>query len=168
MCAATPNSRPLGQNHVMGALEMTRELEPFGPAAALILTDEEVDELGGGRRAAVRVTIDGRTARVRLAVMGGANCIGLSKASRAELGVETGQTVAARVELDEEPREVELPDELRSALDADPGLRSMFEAMAYSHRKEYARWVGEAKRAETRERRLAQAVEMIREGRTRT
>lgn len=147
---------------------MTRELEPFGPAAALILTDAEVDELGGGRRAAVRVTIGGRTARLRLAVMGGRNCIGLSKAARAELGVDTAQTVVARVELDDEPRDVELPDELRAALEADPGLRTTFEAMAYSHRKEYARWVGEAKRPETRERRLAQALEMIREGRTRT
>ncbi|MGA8047178.1 MAG: YdeI/OmpD-associated family protein [Dermatophilaceae bacterium] len=152
----------------MGALQMTRELEPFGPAAALILTDAEVDELGGGRRAAVRVTIGGRTARLRLAVMGGRNCIGLSKAARAELGVDTAQTVVARVELDDEPRDVELPDELRAALEADPGLRTTFEAMAYSHRKEYARWVGEAKRPETRERRLAQALEMIREGRTRT
>lgn len=152
----------------MGSLEMTRQLEPFGPAAAFILTDDEVETLGGGRRAAVRVTIDGRTTRLRLAVMGGANCIGLSKAARAELDVETGQTVTAQVELDEEPREVELPDELRSALDADPALGAAFEAMAYSHRKEYARWVGEAKRPETRERRLAQAVDMIREGRTRT
>ena len=147
---------------------MTRELEPFGPAAALMLTDTEVEELGGGRRAAVRVTVGGRTARLRLAVMGGRNCIGLSKAARAELDVETGQTVVARVELDDEPREVELPDELRAALEADPGLRQAFDAMAYSHRKEYARWVGEAKRPETRERRLAQAVGMIREGRTRS
>ena len=152
----------------MGALETTRELEPFGPAAALILTDEEVDALGGGRRATVRVTIDGRTARLRLAVMGGQNCIGLSKAARAELGVDLGQTVTARIELDEAPREVELPVELRAALEADPALRASFEALAYTHRKEFARWVGEAKRPETRERRLSQAVEMIRDGRTRT
>lgn len=152
----------------MPALEITRPLEPFGPAAALILTDAEVAELGGGRRAAVRVSIGERSARLRLAVMGGQNCIGLSKSARADLGVTPGETVVARVELDTEVREVELPEHLARALEGDPEARRAFEGLAYTHRKEYATWVAEAKRAETRERRVAQALEMLREGRTRS
>lgn len=152
----------------MGTLALTRRLEPFGPAAALILTDDEVAGLGGGKRAALRVTIGDRSARLRLAVMGGQNCIGLSKAARADLGVAIGDTVSAHIELDTVPREVELPAVLAEALETDPEAKRAFDALAFTHRKEYATWVAEAKRAETRDRRVAQALELLREGRTRT
>ena len=99
-------------------LTVQRRLDPFGPAAAIVLSDDEVAALGGGKRAAVRVTIDGRSARLRLAVMGGQNVIGLSKAARSELGVETGAEVTAQIALDEAPREVEVPEELAAALAA--------------------------------------------------
>lgn len=143
-------------------------LVPFGPATAILLTDAQVAELGGGKRAPVVVTIGDRSVRARLAVMGGQNCIGLSKAARASLGVDIGDEVAVTVALDEAPREVVVPDDLAAALAADPLVAQAFEKLAYTHRKEYAVWVTDAKRAETRARRVAQAVEMIREGRTRS
>lgn len=148
-------------------LTFTTTLEPFGPACAVILTDEQVTQLGGGRRAAVLVTVNGRTAPLRIAVMGGENCIGLSKASRAALGVEIGDTVTVTVALDEAPREIELPAELAAAFAEDRGLATAFDALAYTHRKTFATWVGEAKRPETRAKRAAEAITMIREGRTR-
>ena len=125
-------------------LRITATLEAQGPATAIELTDAQVDELGGGRRAPVAVTIGSRTARLRLAVMGGRNLIGLSKAARAELGVEIGDTVDATI-----------------ALDADPGVRAAFDALPPSHRKEHVRAVTEAKRPETRQRRIAAAVAML-------
>ena len=143
----------------MSSLTLTTRLEPRGPAAALVLTDDEVAALGGGKRAAVRVTIGERTARLRLAVMGGENLIGLSKAARAELGVDIGEEVTATVELDETPREVDVPEALAAALAADPDAAKAFAALAFTHRKEYAAWVAEAKRDETRERRVAQTLE---------
>lgn len=152
----------------MASLQITTTLEPSGPATAIILTDEQVDELGGGKRAAVRVRIGDRSARLRLAVMGGENCIGISKASRAALGVEIGDTVTAHVELDEAPREVELPPELVEALAVDPETKAKFEALAFSHRKEFARWVGEAKREETKARRVAETIRMVHSGQTRS
>lgn len=152
----------------MSSLTLTTTLQQHGPAAALELTDEQVATLGGGKRAAVRVTIGERTARLRLAVMAGENLIGLSKAARAELGVETGDEITATVELDETPREVDVPDALAMALAADPAAAQTFAALAFTHRKEYAVWVAEAKREETRDRRVAQAIEMLREGRTRS
>ena len=136
-------------------------LEPKGPATAILLSDAEVDELGGGRRAAVRVTIGGSTARLRLARMGGENCIGLSKAARAELGVEIGDRVSALIDLDVEERAVDLPDDLAAALDADPRLRAAFDALSYTQRKEHARAVAEAKRPETRARRISAVVESV-------
>ncbi len=147
---------------------MTTTLEPFGPATALILTDEQVEELGGGKRAPVRMTIGNRSARMRLAVMGGQNCIGISKANRAALGVEIGDTVSTLIELDEEPREVAMPPALVEALSADPQARRSFEALAFTHRKEYAQWVAEAKRDETRQRRIAETLRRVRAGQTRS
>lgn len=136
-------------------------LEPFGPATAIVLTDAQVAELGGGKRAAVIVGIGDRTARVRLAVMDGRNVIGLSKATRAQLGVDLGDQVDATVELDTEKREVDVPADLEAALAAQPAARAAFDALSFSRRKELARGVAEAKRPDTRERRIATAIEEL-------
>lgn len=140
------------------ALHIHTVLAPFGPATAIDLTDAQVEELGGGKRAAVVVDIGGRTARVRLGVMDGRNVIGLSKAVRAQLGVDIGDEVDATISLDTAEREVDLPDDLAAALDAAAGVRAAFEALSYSRRKELARGVADAKRPETRERRIAAVV----------
>ncbi|MDW4571250.1 YdeI/OmpD-associated family protein [Microbacterium sp. M3] len=141
-------------------LQIHTVLAPMGPATAIELTDEQVAELGGGKRAAVIVGIGGRTARVRLGVMDGRNLVGLSKAVRAELGVEIGDEVDATIDLDTAEREVEVPDDLAAALDA-AGVRAAFDALTFSRRKELARGVTEAKRPETRERRVAAALEEL-------
>lgn len=79
-------------------LHVRTTLPANGPATAIELTEAQVDELGGGKRAAVVVRIGDREARLRLGVMGGKNLIGLSKAARAELGVEIGDTVQASID----------------------------------------------------------------------
>lgn len=145
------------------SLEVSTVLEAQGPATAIELSDAQVEALGGGGRAPVRVTIGERSARLRLARMGGKNLIGLSKAARAELGVEIGDRVTALIELDTAERTIEVPEDLAAALDADPRVRSAFDALAPSHRKENVRSVVEAKRPETRERRIAAVVERVRQ-----
>jgi uncharacterized protein YdeI (YjbR/CyaY-like superfamily) len=100
--------------------------------------------------------------------MGGEFLLGLNREVREGAGVQAGDDVDVTVELDAAPREVEVPAALAAALAADPQAGASFERMAFSHRKEYARWVAEAKREETRQRRVQQAVEMIRAGKTRT
>lgn len=142
-------------------LHVETTLPANGPATAIELTDAQVEALGGGKRAAVVVTIDGNSARLRLGVMGGKNLIGMSKAARAELGVEIGDTVSADIDLDTAAREIEVPADLAAALDADPRVRAAFDALAPSHRKEHVRAVVEAKQAATRERRIAAAVAKI-------
>lgn len=143
------------------SLRIRTVLEPFGPAAAIELTDDQVTALGGGKRAAVVVAIDGRSARLRLAVMDGRNVIGLSKASRAALGVDLGDEVDASISLDSVEREVEVPDDLAEAL-AGAGVRAAFDALSYTRRKELARGVADAKRPETRAKRVAAAVDAVR------
>ncbi|MEV4737420.1 MULTISPECIES: YdeI/OmpD-associated family protein [unclassified Microbacterium] len=146
----------------MSELRLHTVLEGRGPAAAIILSDEQVASFGAGKAFPVAVTIGGRTARLRLARMGGQNMIGFSKAVRADLGVEIDQEVDAVIRVDGAERTVEVPPALAAALDADPALRSAFDALSYSVRKEHARTVAEAKQEETRERRIAKIVEALR------
>lgn len=146
----------------MSELRLHTTLEGRGPAAAIILTDEQVASFGAGKAFPVAVTIDGRTARLRLARMGGQNLIGFSKAVRADLGVEIGQEVDAVIAVDAAERAVEVPPALADALDADPALRAAFDALSYSTRKEHARSVAEAKQDATRDRRVEKIVESLR------
>lgn len=149
-------------------LRVTATLEPRGPAGAFVLTDEQVTALGGGTKAfPVRVTVNGVELALRLARMGGESLIGLAKAARAQAGVEIGVRYDVEIALDVDERMVEVPDDLAVALAADPAVAATFRALANSHRKEYVRWITEAKRATTRADRIAKAVEMIGENRTR-
>jgi len=153
----------------MGSLEITTELQGRGPGSAFVLTDEQVRIVGeGAKRFPAAATVNGHRLSTTVVRMRGEFLFGLSKAAREAAGVEIGDTVTFTLELDEAPREVEEPPALAAALDADPEARRAFDALAHTHRKEYARWISEAKREETRERRVAQAVEMIRAGRTRS
>ncbi|MCK2032881.1 MULTISPECIES: YdeI/OmpD-associated family protein [unclassified Microbacterium] len=146
----------------MSELRVHTVLAGRGPAAAILLTDEQVASFGAGKAFPVAVTIGGRTARLRLARMGGENMIGLSKAARADLGVEIDQEVDAVIRLDTAERAVEVPPALAGALDADPAVRAAFDALSPSARKEHARAVAEAKQEATRERRIAKIVESLR------
>ena len=146
----------------MSELRDHTTLTARGPAAAILLTDEQVSSLGAGKAFPVAVTIDGRTARLRLARMGGENMIGFSKAVRSDLGVEVGQEVDAVIRVDAAERTVEVPPPLAAALDADPALRAAFDALSPSARKEHARSVAEAKQDATRDRRIEKIVAALR------
>jgi hypothetical protein len=150
-----------------GTLRLHATLEPRGPAAAIVLTDEQVAALGAGKAFPVRVTANGNTVAARVARMGGENLLGFSRKLRADLGVEIGAVVDVVITVDAAPREVQVPPALAAALTQDPTAETAFEALAPSHRKEFARWIDEAKRDETRKARVEQALEMLREGRTR-
>jgi hypothetical protein len=153
----------------MGSAQLTATLVPRGPAAAVVLGDEQVAAVGeGAKRFPVVATVNGYTWRTTVTRMGGEFPLGLKRAVREEAGVEAGDTVEVRLELDTAPREVEVPEALASALAEDPEARAAFDQLAYTHRKEYARWIEEAKRDETRRRRVAKALEMLRQGKTRT
>ncbi|HML50320.1 MAG TPA: YdeI/OmpD-associated family protein [Propionicimonas sp.] len=143
-------------------------LQPFGPAGAVELSDEQVAVLGDGAKAfPVTVTVAGTTLRLRLARMGGKNVIGFSKAARAEAGLELDQTASMDIARDQEPRTVEVPADLAAALAADPQAEFRFAGMAYSHQKAYVVWVTEAKREQTRADRIAKTVIAVRAGQTR-
>lgn len=143
----------------MAELVLDTTLEPRGRAAAVVLTDDQVAQLGPGKVMPVRITINGVTIAGRLARMGGENLVGLAKAARTELGVAVGDQVTVRLERAEAAPEVEVPDDLAAALTAaGPQARAGFDALAPSRRKELVRGITEAKKPETREKRVAAAV----------
>lgn len=131
-------------------------------ATGLQVPDEVVEALGGGKRPPVAVTVGAHTYRTTVAPMGGAFWIPLAAEHREAAGVQAGQQVDVRVELDTAPRETPLPEDLAAAL--DDGARAFFEGLAPSHRKEWVRWVEEAKKPETRATRIAKTAEALKAG----
>jgi hypothetical protein len=153
----------------MGSIRFTAILVPRGPAAAIVLDDDQVSTVGeGAKRFPVVATVNGYSWHTSVTRMRGEFLLGLNRAVREEAGVDAGDTVDVELALDTAPRELELPAALTDALAADGEARAGFDGLAFSHRKEFARWINEAKREETRERRVAQALQMLREGRTRS
>ena len=131
-------------------------------ATGLQVPDDVVAALGSGKRPAVVVTVSGYTYRTTVAPMGGAFWIPLAAEHREAAGVAAGEEVDVVVEFDSAPREVTVPDDLAAAF--DDGVRAAFDAQAYSHRKEWVRWVEEAKKPETRATRIERTVESLRQG----
>jgi hypothetical protein len=153
----------------MGVLRFTTQLQPRGNASAVVLDDDQVAVVGeGAKRFPVVATVNGYVWRTSVTRMKGEFLLGLSREVREGTGAQIGDEVEVALELDQAPREVEVPEALAAALAADPDASATFERLAFTHRKEYARWVAEAKRDETRQRRVEQAVEMIRSGQTRS
>ncbi|HEY2128041.1 MAG TPA: YdeI/OmpD-associated family protein [Streptosporangiaceae bacterium] len=153
----------------MGRITFSTQLLAHGPAAAVVLDDAQVAAVGqGAKRFPVVATVNGYTWRTSVARMGGEFIVGLNREVREGAGVKAGDHVEVSLELDTAPREVEVPEALATALAADAQAKAAFDGMAFTHRKEYARWVAEAKRDETRQRRVMQALDMIRTGKTRS
>jgi Bacteriocin-protection, YdeI or OmpD-Associated/Domain of unknown function (DUF1905) len=124
----------------------------------------DVRERFGRARAPVRGTVDGADFRTTVAVYGGRYYLGFNKDVRDRAGISIGDEVEVALELDREARTVEVPPPLAAALEADSAAKAAFEDLSYTHRNEYARWIAEAKRDETRDRRVKKAVAMLRDG----
>src|SRR5690349_19822657 len=129
-------------------------------AAGIEVPEEVMEKLGAGKRPLVRVTIKKHTYRSAVAVVSGKFMIGVSTENRQEAGVQGGDEVDVTVALDLEPRTVEIPKDLKSAL-VEAGALGAFETTAPSMKKEYVRQVEEAKAQETRERRISKIVEKL-------
>jgi hypothetical protein len=119
-----------------------------------------VENLGSGKRPLVRVTIRDHSYRSAVALMDGQYLISLSSENRLAAGVKGGDDVDVSVELDTEPRKVEIPSDLMQALTAASTFKA-FETSAPSMQKEYVRQVEEAKSPETRERRILKIIEKL-------
>ncbi|HTN22829.1 MAG TPA: YdeI/OmpD-associated family protein [Solirubrobacteraceae bacterium] len=149
----------------MGAMTFTATLEDSGRGGGRwVVVPFDAREAFGQARPPVRGTVNGTPLRSRLSVYGGVTVLGLRREVRDAAGIEVGDTVEVTLELDDAPREVQVPAELEAVLAGDPQLRAIYDGLAFTHRREYAEWVGEAKRQETRDTRAAKAAQMLRDG----
>src|SRR5439155_1160409 len=120
--------------------------------------------MGSGKRPAVRIRVGGHSYRTTVASMGGRYFVPLSKENREAARVSAGDQVEVDIEVDAEPRTVTVPADLADALAGDAAARAFFDRLSYTHRKEWVRWVEEAKKEETRTTRIAKTVESLHAG----
>ncbi|HPS63987.1 MAG TPA: YdeI/OmpD-associated family protein [Ignavibacteria bacterium] len=119
-------------------------------------------EYGTKARVFVKGTIDGVPYRTSIAPMGGGkHFFGLNKEMRAAIGKSYGDTVKVTMEIDRGERVVEIPKDLLAALKSKPAIKKIFDGYAYTHRREFSNWITSAKKPETRQRRILQALEKI-------
>jgi hypothetical protein len=127
-------------------------------ATGIEVPPDVVSALGSHKRPPVTVTINGHTYRSTIASMGGRFMLPLSAENRRSAGVEAGDEVEVDVELDREPRDVEVPAELAEALNRQPLAKQRFEALSNSRKRVHTLAVEGAKTEETRQRRIEKAI----------
>lgn len=136
-------------------------------ATGFRVPDEVVAALASGKRPPVVVRIGPHTYRSTVAVMNGVFMLPLSAENRSAAGVAAGDEVEVELALDSAPREVEVPDDFAAALDAEPQALRTFGGLSNSNKQWHVLQVTGAKTDETRQRRIAKSVAMLREGRAR-
>lgn len=134
-------------------------------ATGLQIPDEVIAELGAGKRPAVRVAINGYSYRTTAMFMGGRFMVPLAAEHREGAGVTAGEEVDVDIELDVAVREVVVPADLATALAGEPSVHEFFDQLSFTHRKEWVRWIEDAKKPETRQARLTKTIDELREGR---
>lgn len=148
----------------MAAKRFTVQLERTGKTATMFRVPFDLEEVFGRVRPPVRITIRGHTWRTTPGVYDGVGRVGVNRTVKAATGADAPDRVHVTMELDTEPRTVSVPVDLRAALGEVPEAKAAFAGMSFTHRREYVEWVEEAKRAETRTRRIAATVERVRAG----
>jgi bifunctional DNA-binding transcriptional regulator/antitoxin component of YhaV-PrlF toxin-antitoxin module len=138
--------------------------EGRGGGAFVYFPYEVEKEFGTKGQVPIKADFEGEEYRGSLAKYGSPqHMLGVSKAIREKLGKRPGDMLEVELWKDEEERTVEVPPEFQKLMKKE-GLLPFFEKLSYTHRKEYCRWISEAKKEETRLRRLEKAVEMLRSG----
>jgi len=147
---------------VMPALRFDGRLESDQGACFIRVPPQTLTALGPGKRAPVKVTINGFTYRTTIAVYGGKSYVGVRREVREAAGVAAGDPITVGLEYDAQVRTVDLPQALRVALEADPAIGAAFEKLSHTRQKEFVQWVTGAKRPDTQRRRMEQALATLR------
>lgn len=134
-----------------------------GKNVAIVVPDDIVTAFGRGKRVPVTVTIDGGYQyRNTIASMGGKLLISFNAETRAATGRAAGDEVEVRLDVDDAPRVVEVPEDLAAAFVADPAAKSAWDRLSFSHQREHATAIAGAKTSTTRQRRLAATLAKLR------
>ncbi|GHF46887.1 hypothetical protein HNQ07_002456 [Deinococcus metalli] len=130
-------------------------------ATGIEVPPEIIAALGGGKKPAVHVTVNGYAYRSTVGVMGGHAMIPVSAEHRRGAGLSAGDTVTVTLEPDTAPREVVVPDDLQAALDANPAALAAFGKLSYSGKRQHTLSVEGTTNPDTRARRVAKAIETL-------
>lgn len=132
----------------------------FGNHASIAIPEEILTQIGGNKRAPLKITVNGYTYQSTATVMDGVCMVVFPMRDREAAGVKSGDKVTVTLELEAGYRDVDIPDVLLAALEI-AGISATFKNLTYSKRKEYCRQVAEAKTEETRQRRVAKVINDI-------
>ncbi|MFI5121566.1 MAG: YdeI/OmpD-associated family protein [Vicinamibacteria bacterium] len=136
-------------------------------ATGIQVPPEVIEALGAGKRPPVRVTINGKTYRSTIATRGDRYLVGVSAENRELTGVAAGDEVEVEIELDTAPREIAVPPDLAEALTPHAEARRFFDGLTFSQKQAFVVPIEQAKKPETRERRIEKVVTALRGGRKR-
>jgi len=140
-------------------------IEDAGGGGAYVTVPFDVEKTFRAKRVKIKAMIDGELYRGILVRMGSPqHILPVLKEIRERIGKSFGDIVTIELEEDFEPRTVDVPPDLQSALEADSAAQAAFNRLSYTHQKEYLRWIMESKRDQTRQRRVQQAIEMLKQG----
>ena len=132
-----------------------------GNTTGIEIPEDVVLGLGRGKRVPVIVTVNGYTFRNTTAFMGGQYLVGVSAAHRAASGLKAGDDLEVTLEVDDAPRVVEVPPELAEALASDPAAAAVWAKLSYSHQRQHAEPIADAKSPETKARRVQKTLEIL-------
>jgi len=122
----------------------------------------DVEEVFGAKRVPVKATINGAEYRGSIVSMGGCYMLGIPKAFREAAGIKAGDNIVVTLEKDTQERNVVIPADLARELKKDKALRTAWDNLSFTIRKENARDLEDAKKPETRVRRLEKTLAMLR------
>jgi hypothetical protein len=140
----------------------TGRIQNAGGGGGFVAIPFDVEKVFGSKRPKVKALIEGVPYRGTLVRMGGEHhMLIVLKGIREQVGKTFGDEVKIVLEADMEPRVVEIPPDLMKELKKNKDAKALFDKLSYTHRKEYVRWIEEAKREETRTNRVVKTIEML-------
>ena len=143
----------------------TAVIQDAGGGGAFVEVPFDVEAAFGSKRPRVKALIEEVPYRGILTRMGTEyHILIILKDIRERIGKTFGDDVTITVEPDTEPRVLEVPAELKRAFRSEKDAQAFFDKLSYTHQREYVLWINEAKREETRLKRIAKAIEMLKQG----
>lgn len=138
-----------------------------GNNTGIVVPDGLIERLGGGRRPAVIVNVNGYEYRNTVGVMGGRHLVSINSTVRKDTGLKADDPIHVVLTLADAPREVTVPDDFAAALSADPAAETFFAKLSGSLQRYHVDNVNGAKTAETRLRRIGKAISLFQQGKQR-
>ncbi|MFS8131060.1 MAG: YdeI/OmpD-associated family protein [Candidatus Dojkabacteria bacterium] len=132
-----------------------------GQTAGFWIPEEIIKKFGKGKRVPVVVTLNGYSYRSTVTTYDEKLAVGISIENREKAGVKIGDKLEIDISYDDKPRTVEVPEIMQKELDKNPKANSVFQDLAFTHKKEYVKWIVDAKKEETRIARLGKLNQMI-------